>query len=637
MSGIAGGLRVDETVFSEESINRMLRPMAHRGPDGTGIWTHGRVGLGSQWFRTTPESRDEVLPYRDASLRLVITADAKLDHRDELISSLSPVLQRALPISSTDTPLFTDSHLICASYRRWGRQCLEHLEGSFAFAIWDQREQVLFCARDHFGVRPFYYHWLPGRRFAFASEIRPLLALPDTQQRINESRVADFLLDFEDDRIATYHQDILRLPPSHCIEVRDGRLTIACYWSPDPIRELHLTSDREYADAFRERLEAAVSKDMRSSRPWAVALSGGLDSSSVACVSRKILAARADARLHCVCFHYDTAPGGDEREYYNAVLQQGGIVPHYFSADQVKPLDNFEALLESHDGPIDNPHFSLGWSAWQDIRRNGFQILLDGIDGDVTVSYALVYLYELARRGGWLTMFREALGLSRNLFGGNISPFRIMWRHGLQPLLPRLPVSWERSKGNFLNGPLIHSAFARRLDLAERIDRFERRGRSLRTARAYHCDEITHGVIVASLEKTNKMCSVLGIEPRHPFFDKRLIEFCIALPREQRIRGGWTRMIVRRALADLLPAKVLHRGGKWGPSRYFTPRLLQLDRDRLQQALATYLPFTEPYFDAREVRAVFDRSATQPTVHDAFRLWNVIALGAWLQVSALSV
>jgi asparagine synthase (glutamine-hydrolysing) len=637
MSGIAGGLRVDEAVFSEESINRMLRPMAHRGPDGPGIWTNGRVGLGSQLFRTTPESRDEVLPYRDASLRLVLTADAKLDNRDELISSLGPVLRRALPASSTNTPLVTDSQLICASYRRWGRQSLEHLEGSFAFAIWDEREQVLFCARDHFGVRPFYYHWLPGRRFAFASEIRPLLALPDTPQRLNESRVADFLLDFEDDRIATYYQDILRLPPSHCIEVRDGRLSIACYWSPDPIRELHLTSDREYADAFRERLEAAVFKDMRSSRPWAVALSGGIDSSSVACVSRKILAARDDARLHCVCFHYDTAPGGDEREYYNAVLQQGRIVPHYFCADQVKPLDNFDALLDCHDGPIDNPHFSLGWSAWQDIRRNGFQILLDGIDGDVTVSYALVYLYELARSGGWLTMFREALGLSRNLFGGNISPFRIMWRHGLQPFLPRLPVSWEKSRGRFLNGPLIHSAFARRLDLAERVDRFERRGRSLRTARAYHCDEITHGVIVASLEKTNKMCSVLGIEPRHPFFDKRLIEFCIALPREQRIRGGWTRMIVRRALADLLPAKVLHRGGKWGPSRYFTPRLLQLDRDRLRQALAIYLPFTDPYFDAREVRAVFDRSATQPTVHDAFRLWNVIALGAWLQVSALSV
>jgi asparagine synthase (glutamine-hydrolysing) len=235
-------------------------------------------------------------------------------------------------------------------------------------------------------------------------------------------------------------------------------------------------------------------------------------------------------------------------------------------------------------------------------------------------------------------MFREALGLSRNFFGGNISPFSIMWEHGLQPLLPQLSsASWEKTRWNFVNGPIIRPAFARRMDLAGRIERFVDRERSLRTARAYHCNEVTHGVVVAALEKTNKICAALGIEPRHPFFDKRLVEFCIALPREQRIRDGWTRMIVRRALVDLLPAKVLYRGGKWAPSRYLAPRLLQLDRDRLQEALAMYLPAVEPYFDTDGVRAILERSAAQPTVHDAFRLWNVIALGAWLQLSSLSV
>jgi asparagine synthase (glutamine-hydrolysing) len=640
MSGIVGVLRVDEAVFSEASLDRMLVRMSHRGPDGAGLWISGRVGLGHQSFRSTPESRDEILPYRDASLRLVLTADAKLDNRNELISSLCPALAAAPPVVSsgiTQLPI-TDSHLICAAYRRWGRQCLDHLEGAFAFALWDEREQVLLCARDHFGVRPFYYDWLPGHRFAFASEIRPLLELPDTRRQLNESRIADFLLEFEDDRVETYYQGIRRLPPSHCIEVRDGRLTITCYWSPDPVHELHLGSDREYSDAFRERFEAAVRKDMRSSRPWAVALSGGIDSSSVACVSRGVLAITDEVPLNCFCIHYDSAPGGDEREYYEAVLQQGGIVPHYLSADRVKPLDNFRPLLECYDGPIDNPHFTLGWSAWEQMRQSGFRVLLDGVDGDVTVSYAFVYLQELARRGSWLSMFREALGLSRNFFGGNISPFSIMWEHGLQPLLPRLSaLSWEQRRRRFVNGPIIRSAFGRRMDLAGRIDRFEHRERSLRSARAYHCDEVTHGVIVAALEKTNKICSALGIEPRHPFFDKRLVEFCIALPREQRTRDGWTRMIVRRALADLLPAKVLYRGGKWAPSRYFAPRLLQLDRDRLRQALATCLPAVEPYFDTDAVRTIFERSAAQPGTDDAFRLWNVIALGAWLQDSALSV
>jgi asparagine synthase (glutamine-hydrolysing) len=639
VSGIVGVLRVDEGVLEEASIIRMLRQMAHRGPDGTGRWLSGRIGLGHQLLCTTAESRNEVLPFHDGSRRLVITADAKIDNRAELIAQLDLSRLAALP------PL-TDSQLIGAAWRRWGRQCLDHLEGSFAFAIWDERERVLFCARDHFGVRPFYYHWLPGRRLAFASEIRPLLELLDTPRRLNESRVADYLLDIENDRVATYYRDILRLPPSHWLELRDGRLNIACYWSPDPDRELHFASDRDYTDAFRELFEAAVSKDLRSNRPLAVALSGGMDSSAIACVSRKMLAERDGAALNCVCIEFDSAPGGDERDYFNAVIGQGGIVPHYFKADSVKPFDNFLPLLDCYDGPIDNPHFIQGWSAWQDFRRNGFQILLDGIDGDVTVSYGFVYLQELARRGAWLTLFRESLGLSRNYFPANTSPFSLMWQLGLRPLLPQLlqntPRSaatpwWKQPRWRGGNAPLIRPEFARRMDLAGRVDQLERHERSLRTSRSFHCEEVTHGVVVGSLENTNKMCSVFGIEPRHPFFDKRLIEFCIALPREQRIRDGWTRMIVRRALADVLPAKVLHRGGKWAPSRYFAPRLLRLDRDRLADALTTYLPAAEPYLDTGTVRTIFERSAADPTVNDAVLLWQAVNLGAWLRVSGVGV
>lgn len=622
MSGIAGVVRVDEGSVDEASLARMLERMAHRGPDGSGQWVRGRVGLGHQALRTTPESRNEALPFRDDARRLVLTADAKIDNRDELIVELG--------LAERDIP---DSRLIAAAYRHWGRQCLDRLEGSFAFAIWDERDQVLFCARDHFGVRPFHYHWLPGRRLAFASDIRSLLALSDTPRRLDESRVADFLLDFEHDRTATYYRDILRLPPSHWLEVRDGRLAVTCYWSPESIGERRLGSDREYANAFRERFESAVRKDLRTSRPLTVALSGGIDSSSVACVGRKLLADRDEGPLRCDCIEYDTAPGGDERAYFNAVVEQGGMLPHYFKAERVKPLDHWMPLLECYDGPIDNPHFGLGWSVWQDMRQRGFQVVLDGIDGDVTVSYGFVYLQELARSGAWLTLFREALGLTRNFLDGDASPFSVVWKHGLRPLLP-----WQgKPRHGFVNEPIVRPDFARRMDFAERIDRLERHERSLRTSKAYHCDEIVHGIVVGSLEKTNKLSSAFGIEPRHPFFDKRLIEFCVSLPREQRIRDGWTRAIVRRALSDLLPEKVLYRGGKWAPTSYFAPRLLRLDRDRLREALDTYLPAADPYLDTGKVRAIFYRSAAEPTTEDAFRLWNAANLGAWLQVSGVGV
>jgi asparagine synthase (glutamine-hydrolysing) len=264
------------------------------------------------------------------------------------------------------------------------------------------------------------------------------------------------------------------------------------------------------------------------------------------------------------------------------------------------------------------------------------------MDGDVTVSYAFVYLQELARRGRWLTLFRESLGLARSFFGGNTSPFSVMWRLGVKPLLPPgawlVPVRrWGKPRIRCVSGPIIRPEFARRMHLVQRLEEFDRRERTLRTSKAYHCEEVTHGVIVASLENSNKLCSAFGIEPRHPFFDKRLIEFCIALPREQRICDGWTRMVVRRALADLLPEKVLYRGGKWGPSQYFAHRLLRLDRPRLEEALTAQAPRVEPYIDVAAVRAVFRRYVAHPTVDDAYRLWNVINLGAWLQVSGVSV
>lgn len=644
MSGIAGILRVDKQPVVDELIDHMLDLMTHRGPDGMGRWSSGSVGFGHRTLRTTPESRHEVLPLRSTSGQLILTADAKIDNRDELLAKLGLARHATFSVTLTDKghTAISDSQLILAAYERWGRQCLDYLVGAFALAIWDERERVLFCARDHFGIRPFYYHWLPGSRFVFASEIRPLFQVPGTPRRVNESRVADFLLDLEDDKIATYYQDILRLPPSHWLQIRDGRLSVGSYWSPDPCRELRLASDREYADAFREVFTQAVHNQLRCRRNWAVCLSGGLDSTSVACVARKMLAENGGKPLNCVSIYYDTAPEGDEREYFQAVIDQGGITPHFLRADDVKPLDNLEPLLECYDGPINNPHFTLGWSVWQETRRKGFEILLDGVDGDVTVSYAFVYLQELARRGRWLTLFRESLGLSRSFFGGNTSPFSVMGRLGVKPLLP--PAArfatmrlWGKPRIRCVSGPIIRPEFARRMHVVQRLDEFERRERTLRTSKAYHCEEVTHGVIVASLENSNKLCSAFGIEPRHPFFDKRLIEFCISLPREQRICDGCTRMVLRRALADLLPEKVLYRGGKWGPGEYFAHRLWQVDRPRLEEALTAQAPRVEPYIDVAEVRDAYRRYAARPTVDDAYRLWNAVNLGAWLQVSGVSV
>src|SRR3989442_1004237 len=213
-------------------------------------------------------------------------ADARIDNRAELCSVLSA--------PST----VTDAELILQAYARWGERCPEHLLGDFAFALWDARRGFLFCARDHFGVKPFYYHHRPGRLFAFASEIKGLLVLSDVPRRLNETRVADYLVPLLEDKEITFYEGIVRLPPAHHMTVSRDGVRIEQYWALDPDREIRMKSDGEYAAAFREIFTEAVRCRLARPIPVGSMLSGGLDSSSIVFVAPKLLAEDGSRELH---------------------------------------------------------------------------------------------------------------------------------------------------------------------------------------------------------------------------------------------------------------------------------------------------------------------------------------------------
>ena len=177
MSGIAGIYYLDGRPVEGMDVQRMIDSIAHRGPDGCGVWTDGSVGLGHRMLWTTPESLHEKLPLTNKSGDLTITADARIDNRDELISALN--------FNGRPRETITDSEIILAAYEKWGEKCPEELLGDFSFAIWDKRKQIVFCGRDHFGVKPFYYH-LSEKIFTYASEIKAMLCLQHVPRRLNE-------------------------------------------------------------------------------------------------------------------------------------------------------------------------------------------------------------------------------------------------------------------------------------------------------------------------------------------------------------------------------------------------------------------------------------------------------------------
>ena len=282
MSAIAGIFYLDNRPVDCADLGRMLDTLAHRGPDGADVWFEESVGLGHRMLWITPESLLEKLPLVNQTDDFVITADARIDNRDELIA--------ALGLSDRPTEKITDSQLILAAYEQWGKKCPEYLLGDFAFAIWDGYQQQLFCARDHFGVKPFYYYYRSNQSFIFASEMKALLCLPEVPRQVNEVRIADFLALMMEDKAITTYQDLLRLPPAHSILVSQEGIRLWSYWSLDPGRELRLESDEAYAEAFRDIFTEAVRCRLRTAFPIGSQLSGGLDSSSVTCMAWKLLA-----------------------------------------------------------------------------------------------------------------------------------------------------------------------------------------------------------------------------------------------------------------------------------------------------------------------------------------------------------
>lgn len=337
MSAIIGIYHCNGQPVNRIHLERMVDILAHRGLDGSGIWSDRNVGLGHRMLWTTPESLSEKLPLVNHVSNLAITADARIDNREELFAALSLIGESSEKI--------TDSQLILHAYEKWGDRTPEYLLGDFAFAIWDARQQTLFCARDHYGVKPFYYYSSKDT-LVFATEIKALLCLPQVPSRLNEEKVGHYLVAALPDNTSTLYKDILRLPAGHHMTVSPNQISIKSYWTLDPHREIRMASDGEYAEAFREIFVKAVDCRLRSAFPIGSHLSGGLDSSSIACVARDILAKTGRGLLHTFSANFETVPESDERYYQNAVLASDGFVSHYLPGEALQPFtEDFERFL----------------------------------------------------------------------------------------------------------------------------------------------------------------------------------------------------------------------------------------------------------------------------------------------------
>jgi asparagine synthase (glutamine-hydrolysing) len=629
MSGICGLYYRDEKPAEGAALSAMLEKISHRGPDARQVWRDGSVGFGQCMLHTTPESIHERLPSVTPDGSLAITADARIDNRAELIS--------ALDLTSADVP---DSALILAGYQKWGEECPTRLIGDFAFAIWDRRRQTVFCACDPVGVRSFYYYETAGI-FAFASEIKALLVLSEVPCRLNELRVAEYLVTLFEDRAGTFYEGIRRLPGACTMTVMRERSAVRQYWALDPKRELRLHSDQEYVEAFRELFSEAVRCRTRSAFPVGAALSGGLDSSSIACLARN----QCGGPIRTFSLVFPDLPSEDlrvidERSQIQSVLDTGGFEPHFIRADRLSPLGQIDRIHFHLDHANFAPNLYLHWAMYDAARANGVRIFLDGFDGDATVSHGFERLTELAQRLRWRAAWREAALLSQNQLNG-IRPARIVKEYCVKPLVPR----WAYLGWHFLRGRR-REAFGRNILISAPFKRrtgIERRARTLlraqsawsltRTAREIHWMTINQALYAYTLEIADKATAAFSVEARYPFFDRRVMEFCLALPPRQKLGAGWNRWILRRAMTGILPPEIQWRRNKGNLSPNFHRRLLDFERDNLERVVLGDFGPIAPYVDRDAMRAAYteyQRSHVR-TQGESIQLFAAVNLALWLR------
>lgn len=627
MSAIVGFLGLDGRPARAEELQRMVDILAHRGPDGRAIWCEGPVGFGHCMLHTTPESLNEHLPFeRDG---LVITADARIDNRDELILVLG--------LSGCPAANIADSQLILAAYEKWGEQCPEKLLGDFVFCIWDQRSRLLFCARDYFGVRPFYYYHAPGQFLTFASEIKALLCLSNVPCQLNEVRIGDYLAIIPGDKTITFYQDIVRLPPAHSLTVSSKGIRLQEYWAMDPTHELRLSSDQEYAEAYLDVFTKAVRCRMRNTFQIGSALSGGLDSSSIAGVAREYLLQQGKPPLKTFSSVFDDVPESDERPYINAVVDQGGIEPHFVRADRISPLVEWERVLWHQEEPIWTPNLFMHWGLYGSARQQGVKIFLDGFLGDNVVCHGWEHLMDLAYDWRWISLFKEINGVVKRQPG--YSRGQMIWRYLVEcSLKPRLFNLLQRDRLRLRNFRLpaslesrINPDFAKRVNLLKRYQALQPSFPAPPgAARQRQHRDLTAGEIPLALEVSNKVASAFSLESSYPFADRRVAEFCLATPSTQRVHDGLSRMIVRRALVDYLPEKVCWRSDKGDLSHNLKKGLLSFEQKRLDEIIFENSRSIEPYINVAALRGNYQHYKIQPTNANFQAIWSTVNLALWL-------
>lgn len=572
--------------------------VAHRGPDGRGTVILGNVGLGHRRLSILDPSSAGHQPMRHAEHPLTIVYNGEIYNYLEIRSELAA--------SGHRFQTGTDTEVILAAYLAWGRACIERFNGMWAFALLDERSGELFCSRDRFGIKPFFWAQTDDALY-FGSEMRQLL--PVLPHRMgHRAAVADFLASgLSDHRDDGWVLGIQSLAPGCSLRymLATQHLRVERYYEPRPTAE-RPTSAADAAERVHAVLTDAVRLRLRSDVRVGTCLSGGLDSSSIAMLASALQPAGAEQ------FRAITAiseqPDNSEEAYARQVVDRAALA---WTAVRPTTKDFEEALegvISTQETPFGGPSVAMQHFVMNAAREQGVSVLLDGQGADECwfgyERHVAVWLRERASRGvgTYAIALRDALAQQ-----GNLSPLKLL-AVAAGGRLPGLVARTMASRYPGLRrGTQLPQAWSSYLA-------------SLHDEATIESSDLMHTSLPMLLRHADRSSMHHGVEVRLPFLDWRLVELSMATPVAWKFTHGWSKWPVREAMASVLPAGVAWRRRKLGfeaPDRVW----MQNTRPRMRQVVARS-PMLAELFNLPHLLASFDRLQR----HLA---WRLFSLAAW--------
>jgi len=614
---------ISKNELPPEVLDSMRDRLEHRGPDGARSWMTrtdtATIGLGHRRLSIIDLSHAADQPMFAADGRIAIVYNGEIYNYVELREELR-AHGRVFKTAS-------DTEVLLAAYERWGPDCLQHLNGMFAFALWDDSRRALFVARDRFGEKPLFYTRLPGGGMALASEMKALFAHPDVVATPSTEVVGQYVAGrFFEDSPDTLFAGISRMMPAHAMLVGDDG-TIRRnwrYWTPDYTAIRSDYHEPEAFDEFRELLTRSTRMRLRSDVPVGTSLSGGLDSSAIVCLLARERGSTPTLTQNTFSGRFDdTDPTLSEGPQIDLVVKAAQVDAHSVTPQPDQLAAESELLHWHQEEPFLSASIYLQWCVMRLAHENRTTVLLDGQGADELLAgyqfYFPSYQLDLIDRGRLMRLARDTYVFRRRLhaasrgFADSHRRFNrdiaLSWRTLARSLRPQ--------------GSVYHGPYDIGVPPAQRGMRVRR----------LIAEALQYNSLPQLLRYADRNAMAFSRETRFPFLDHDLVDWCIGLPDEAYINNGWQKWILRASAEGLLPPAIQWRADKVGYAApldvWLRGPLLEWGRERL---------FSGPVIDVEG----YDRSAIELLWHDhqkgqanhSWALWRWISLNEWLTLGA---